>query len=145
MTKSELTKKYTEGDLTVVWKPGLCIHSEKCVHGLPEVFKPKDKPWIQLTGIEAERVIAQVNNCPSGALSYLSNSKNKIMETNQSEDQVRVEIIPDGPLAIHSSCSIAHANGTIEQKENKAFFCRCGGSVNKPFCDGTHKKIDFKG
>ncbi len=145
MAKADLIKNYKAGDLTVFWKPSLCIHSEKCVHGLPEVFKPTDKPWIRLEGTSEAKVIAQVKKCPSGALSFISNIKNTTMDSNQSSDHVRVEVIPDGPLAVHSSCSISHSNGTIEQKPKKAFFCRCGGSANKPYCDGTHKKIEFKG
>ena len=41
-------KEYNNGEVTVVWKPNLCIHSEKCWHGLPAVFNPKAKPWIML-------------------------------------------------------------------------------------------------
>lgn len=146
MSKSELVKKYSEGDLTVIWKPGLCIHSENCWRNLPDVFKPKDKPWIQLSGCDKARVIAQVNACPSGALSYATHTEISGSDVqNIEDDQVRVEIIADGPLAIHSNCSVSHPNGTIEQKSNKVFFCRCGGSENKPYCDGSHRKLGFKG
>jgi CDGSH-type Zn-finger protein len=36
-------------------------------------------------------------------------------------------------------------DGTIEQKNKVTAFCRCGASGNKPYCDGSHRKIDFKG
>ena len=61
--------KYSNGEVTIVWQPGLCIHSGRCVRGLPEVFKPKEKPWITPEGSATEKIIAQVKKCPSGALS----------------------------------------------------------------------------
>ena len=65
--------KYSNGEVTIVWQPGLCIHSGKCFRGLPEVFKPKEKPWITPEGSTTEKIIAQVKRCPSGALSYFMN------------------------------------------------------------------------
>jgi len=62
--------KYSNGEVTIVWKPELCIHSGRCVGGLPEVFKPKEKPWITPEGSTTEKIIEQVRKCPSGALSY---------------------------------------------------------------------------
>ncbi len=47
MSDQQKSKEYTNGELTVVWKPGLCIHSAKCVEALPEVYHPKEKPWIK--------------------------------------------------------------------------------------------------
>jgi uncharacterized Fe-S cluster protein YjdI len=66
-----MTKHYTKGTLTVVWKPELCQHSAKCWKGLIEVFDPHKSPWINMDGADAERIIEQVNACPSGALSYI--------------------------------------------------------------------------
>ena len=39
---AQKTFKYTNGEVTVVWKPGVCIHSGICVKGLPEVFDNKE-------------------------------------------------------------------------------------------------------
>lgn len=69
------TKEYSNGDITVVWKADLCIHSGNCVKGLPAVFKPKEQPWIVLGQSDSHSVISQVNQCPSGALSYYRNKK----------------------------------------------------------------------
>ena len=43
---SQIIKKYQKDDLTIVWKPQTCIHAGECVKALPNVYKPKDKPWI---------------------------------------------------------------------------------------------------
>ena len=65
--------KYSNGEVTIVWQPVLCIHSGRCVRGLPEVFKAKEKPWITPEGSTTEKIVAQVKRCPSGALSYFMN------------------------------------------------------------------------
>lgn len=67
------TKKYTNGEVTVVWKPALCQHSKICWTGLLEVFDPRKKPWINMEGADSQRIITQVEKCPSGALSYYMN------------------------------------------------------------------------
>ncbi len=72
---SESEKPYTNGEITVIWKPGVCIHSGKCVQGLGEVFNVKNRPWISMEGASTDRIIRQVEQCPSGALSYVRNEK----------------------------------------------------------------------
>lgn len=62
-------KEYTNGEVTVVWDPDKCIHSAVCVKGLPEVFKPREKPWIQMGAVSSEDIRKQVKACPSGAIS----------------------------------------------------------------------------
>ncbi len=64
-----IKKEYTKDDLTVVWEPGLCIHSGACFRSLPSVFKPLERPWIQLDNAEKEAIIKTVEGCPSHALS----------------------------------------------------------------------------
>ncbi len=76
---SDSEKPYTNGEITVVWKPGVCIHSAKCVQGLGEVFNVNARPWINMDGSSTDRIIQQVEQCPSGALSYFRNEKaNKV-------------------------------------------------------------------
>ena len=67
--------EYTNGELTIVWKPGKCIHAAKCVGALPKVYKPKEKPWIQIENATTDELIAQIKTCPSGALSYYMNEE----------------------------------------------------------------------
>jgi len=63
------TKEYTNGEITILWKPGLCIHSGVCVRTLPQVYNPKEKPWIRMENATSEELVKQVAQCPSGALS----------------------------------------------------------------------------
>ncbi len=69
----DLKKEYSNGEITVVWKPALCIHSSICWKGLNEVFDPKERPWIKIDGAGSETIIEQVKQCPSKALSYYKN------------------------------------------------------------------------
>ena len=43
----ELTKEYTNGEVTIVWQNKLCTHSANCVRGLPKVFNARENPWIK--------------------------------------------------------------------------------------------------
>ena len=65
------TFKYSKGEITVIWKPDICIHSGICARGLPGVFDPKRRPWIDTSQAETEQIIEQVKKCPSGALSIM--------------------------------------------------------------------------
>lgn len=69
----KITKNYTNGEVTIVWKPDLCSHSANCARGLPRVFNPKERPWIRPEGATTEQIVEQVKKCPSGALSYFMN------------------------------------------------------------------------
>lgn len=71
--EKEIEKKYSNGELTVVWKPKKCIHAGECVKALPQVYNPREKPWIKVENATTEELKAQINKCPSGALSYLMN------------------------------------------------------------------------
>ncbi len=69
------THTYTNGEITIVWKPDTCIHSTLCWKGLLNVFNPKKRPWIDANGASSEEIIEQVKKCPSGALSYYRNDE----------------------------------------------------------------------
>lgn len=62
-------KEYSNGEITIVWQPSICIHSGVCVKTLPNVYHPKEKPWITIENATTEALINQVALCPSGALS----------------------------------------------------------------------------
>ncbi|MEM7655424.1 MAG: (4Fe-4S)-binding protein [Bacteroidota bacterium] len=142
-------KHYSNGEVTIVWKAKQCIHAANCVNGLPEVFDAKARPWINAEGASTERIIDQVNKCPSGALSYFLNTdqspSNMSDSTPETLNETPIQVLENGPLMVNQTCRITLANGEEVLKEQKAFLCRCGASANKPFCDGAHKKIGFEG
>ena len=65
----DLTKPYTNGEITIVCKPTKCIHSIKCFTGLPEVFDPRVRPWIRMENSTTDAMIVLVARCLSGASS----------------------------------------------------------------------------
>lgn len=69
----DVRREYTNGEITVVWESKKCIHSGNCVRGLPQVFNLKKHPWIDATGADSETICAQVDKCPSGALTWYRN------------------------------------------------------------------------
>ncbi len=145
--KKDIVKEYSNGEVTVVWKPGLCMHSAICFKGLPEVFDPRSRPWINMGETESQRIVEQVKKCPSGALSYYfsEESAGPGQPPAGEEEERIVEVLPNGPLMVHGLLTVKHPDGSATRKEKKTAFCRCGGSGNKPFCDGTHRKIGFQG
>ena len=73
MDANNLTKEYTNGEVTIMWQSGKCIHSANCVRNNPEVFKPNEKPWIIAENSTTEKIIETIKKCPSGALTYYLN------------------------------------------------------------------------
>ena len=73
--RDEITKTYSNGEVTVVWKPEVCINSAICFRGLPKGSDPRKGPWVIPGGATTEEIVAQVQKCPSGALSYLLNEE----------------------------------------------------------------------
>jgi CDGSH-type Zn-finger protein len=64
------------------------------------------------------------------------------METKDS--LLKIKVVPNAPLLVEGTVELTLADGTVVTKENP-HLCRCGGSKNKPFCDGTHRTINFQG
>lgn len=73
MDPKDITKEYSNGEVTIVWQAGKCIHSANCVRHNPDVFQPKEKPWIKPESSSTKKIIDTVNKCPSGALTYFLN------------------------------------------------------------------------
>jgi len=73
MNPKDLKKEYTNGEVTVIWQSGKCIHSANCVKKNPDVFQPKEKPWIKIDGSSTDKIIETVQKCPLGALTFYKN------------------------------------------------------------------------
>jgi uncharacterized Fe-S cluster protein YjdI len=141
------TFKYSNSEVTIVWKPEICIHSAICVKGLPGVFNAGRKPWIDMSQADTNAIIEQVRKCPSGAISYMMNdgAADSAKPVAEAANITNIEIMKNGPIIIKNECVIKHSDGTEEVKQGKVALCRCGASSKKPYCDGTHGKIGFEG
>ena len=132
-------KKYPVAEgLTVVWRPERCMHARHCWKELPAVFDPQKRPWVDVKGANPDAIAAQVRRCPSGALSLEGDAEPTPAEP------LTVEVSADGPLLINGPVRVKGADGQVRAL-NKTALCRCGGSANKPFCDGAHRRNGFKG
>ncbi|MFT3726115.1 MAG: ferritin-like domain-containing protein [Hyphomonadaceae bacterium] len=201
--------------VTIIYEGKRCIHSRQCVTGAPTVFLANVQgPWIHPNTMDAEKLVAIAEVCPSGAIRYQRNdgrpeetappvnlaaireggpyavkgdivldgqrqgfrmtlcrcgaSKNKPFcdgshhdigfnasgepaPANAKTDMLEVRDGPlaidpqlDGPLRVRGNLEITAGTGKVVARIKSAYLCRCGGSANKPFCDGTHTKIGFK-
>ncbi len=144
MDSKSIIKNYTNGEITIRWEPKICIHSGICARGLPSVFKPKDRPWIQMENANTEEIKEQVSQCPSGAITYtVNNEESEAKESTPSSTEI--DVMKDGPLLIKNGFCLKDEEGNAQNFESTKAFCRCGASDNKPFCDGKHQKVGFKG
>lgn len=57
--------------------------------------------------------------------------------------EVKITVRDNGPYRVEGPASLVDAEGNAFTTKATFFLCRCGGSSNKPFCDGTHSKIGF--
>jgi CDGSH-type Zn-finger protein len=131
---------YIGAEVTIHDNRGICQHAGFCTDQLASVFKLHQEPWIDPNGAAAQAIIAQVRQCPSGALSYS-------VRGTEHRDQSRspaIAVSKDGPYRVTGNMELeTEPWGEGASKEHYAL-CRCGGSKNKPFCDGTHWYISFK-
>lgn len=144
MDPKNITKHYTNGEVTVVWKPGACTHSTICwkeATGLPTVFNPRERPWVKIDGSTTQEIVAQVEKCPSSALSYFYNKDGE----QKSEIESKVEVLRNGPLLVYGNLTVKDQNGSETKKTKVTAFCRCGLSAAKPYCDGSHVKTKLDG
>jgi CDGSH-type Zn-finger protein/uncharacterized Fe-S cluster protein YjdI len=113
-----------------------CIHSRKCVLNAPRVFLANVKgPWLHPETDTVEHLIHVAQSCPSGAITYHR------LDGGEEEKAPEVNVInirENGPYAMHATLNINEQNCMV-----RATLCRCGKSKNKPFCDNTHREIDF--
>lgn len=72
-----MEKKYSNDEITVIWKPELCCHTAICMMGLPCVFNKREHPWIKMDAASTSEIIDQVEACPTEALTWYRNDNGK--------------------------------------------------------------------
>ncbi|MEE8132920.1 MAG: CDGSH iron-sulfur domain-containing protein, partial [Nitrososphaerales archaeon] len=91
-------------------------------------------------GATVEEVIETVKKCPSGALSFTIDN----VEHRDQDKEPKVTVSRDGPYFVVGSIELKNGHRFEGTSKEHYTLCRCGGSKNKPFCDGTHWYIKFK-
>ncbi len=133
------TRTYDADGISVTFDAARCIHAAECVRGLPSVFDPERRPWIDPAGAGPDELAAVIRRCPSGALAY-ERSDGGPPEAPDTENVVRV--VPEGPLHVRGRLRV-HVPGGEALDETRVSLCRCGKSANKPFCDNAHLEVGF--
>jgi uncharacterized Fe-S cluster protein YjdI len=140
-TRDDFKREYATDEIVVEWEPRLCYHSRNCVRSLPQVFDESRRPWVAVDAATADEIEAAVALCPSGALRTRRLRAHKAARPNET----RVCASANGPLLVSGGVRVVDAEGNVLYEGERAALCRCGGSANKPFCDGTHKTNGFSG
>jgi CDGSH-type Zn-finger protein len=133
-------ESYQAKRITIHDNRSICAHAGECTAGLESVFKYKSEPWIDPSGGTVEEIIGTIGRCPSGALTYT-------LDGVEGKDQPRepsITVMKDGPYAVVGGAELLEQSWARGASTEHYTLCRCGGSKNKPFCDGTHWSIGFK-
>ena len=131
---------YVGKKITIHDNRGICAHAGRCTDGLAVVFHLKEEPWIYPDAANAEAIIETINKCPSGALSYAVEGE----EHRNREGDPSVFIAPNGPYVVSGGPDLKETEMAEGASKEHFTLCRCGGSKNKPFCDGSHWYNGFK-
>ncbi len=86
-----------------------------------------------------ERVRTMTGLCPSGRIA----TRLPGAERDEPNLEPSVAVIADGPLWVRGGVPVVAADGTPYEIRNRQTLCRCGASMNEPFCDGSHKRVGF--
>ena len=134
-------QEYAAEGIMVSFDPGFCIHAERCVHGLPEVFDAHARPWIRPGNASPDAVAEVIGRCPTGALSY------RRLDGGAAEApdaRATITVSRDGPLFVRGTVKVVDAGGGVFRSASRMALCRCGASRHRPFCDGSHSEAGFR-
>jgi CDGSH-type Zn-finger protein len=129
-----------EGEkITIHDNRGICAHSGRCTDGLPQVFRLKQEPWIDPEGATPDEITATIRRCPSGALAYSVGG----VEQGDQDREPAIFVSPNGPFVVTGGPELLDTTRGEGASTEHFTLCRCGGSKNKPFCDGSHWYNNF--
>jgi len=130
---------YEGKHITIYDNRAVCTGAGYCRENSPDVFGDEKSPWIDPDAEDAEKTAATIRLCPSGSLSYRKDEEH--WEGNDEEPSIT--ITKNGPYDIKGGIELNDPNGCKPELSQNYSLCRCGASKNKPFCDGSHSRIDF--
>jgi CDGSH-type Zn-finger protein/uncharacterized Fe-S cluster protein YjdI len=131
---------YANDAIEVHWEPKLCIHTQNCVRRLGQVFDSAKRPWVDVDAADSDAIAETVLTCPTGALHF------RRLDGGPQEEappEPTVEPRTNGPLFVRGRVRIVDEAGNLIREDTRLALCRCGASANKPFCDGSHRRIGF--
>jgi uncharacterized Fe-S cluster protein YjdI len=132
---------YQSAEIMVSYDPNLCTHAAECVRGLPLAFDTSRADWVHPDAAPAMEVAAVVARCPSGALQAIR--PGVAPGKAASSGGVTVRVLGDGPALVRGAVTLELPSGDTQARSSFAL-CRCGGTRETPFCDGSHSRNGFR-
>jgi CDGSH-type Zn-finger protein len=135
------TKAYEGPALMLRDSESLCAHARFCMAAGTIWHLVKESDLAQAR----ELTVGQANHCPSGRLRVLDSKARPIEQALEKSIGVVEDLTRgcSGPLWVRGGITLESEDGTPYEERNRMALCRCGTSANKPFCDGSHRKINF--
>lgn len=142
-------KRYIGKNITINFDLSICAHAAICLNTLPSVFNLNNQPWINADGAEQEKIMATINKCPSGALSYEikdaeTSADNCTVNQDSECPSSKITVIKNGPLNVEGNVELQGDVSCPPSNDKHFCLCRCGHTKNSPFCDGSHMREHFK-
>jgi CDGSH-type Zn-finger protein len=121
----------------------LCMHAAFCVgrtERIPAILKDAEDSDVRA------RVIALIDRCPSGSYTFSLEEDGPDVEADL---PVAIAVTEEerslaGALWVTGGVPVRRSDGQPFETRNRVTLCRCGQSANKPLCDGTHRRVEFR-
>jgi len=122
--------------ITIVDNSDVCCRDRSCVNNLPKVFEEENPD-----AATVKEIIETIKKCPSGALTYKLGGRH----CQAFNREPAITVAPNGPLKVVGGIRLKDEMKSQPACLEHYTLCRCGHSKNKPFCDGSHLDVGFKG
>ena len=119
-------------DLSLCTKAGFCTNLRATVWTLADEADDDEA---------RSEFVRMVHSCPSGRLAFAEEDDPESTVEPVFEPSIGVE--PDASYWLRGGIHVVSEDGTPYEVRNRQTLCRCGRSMNKPFCDGMHKRVAF--
>ena len=128
---------YEGNGITMTDDESLCAGYAFCdrFSGVWNMMEISENPRIK------DRIKKQVSLCPTGRLQYILDGMD---EPEEKHYDPTIGLVKDGPILALGNIPVETPDGFVYEVRNRQALCRCGGSGNMPFCDGTHWDNGFK-
>jgi len=133
-------ESYRGRRITIFDNRAVCAHAGFCTDGLKKVFRTGIEPWIDADGAAVDEIVAAIHKCPSGALGYAIDGE----EAASPARAPQVLVTDNGPYAVSGGIELMGVQFGDGASREHYTLCRCGASANKPFCDGSHWRVEFR-
>lgn len=124
--------EYRGAAVDVTFDGARCLGVRACVEGLPDVFDPDRRPWVDPDAADADAVRDVVERCPTGALTH---------DGDEAPPARNVAVVvADGPVHLRGDLRVRDDDGEALARETRLALCRCGRTDSRPLCDGSHER-----